>query len=56
MHEMIRINFRGYEVFPDVEITNRGDFSDRFLHIGMNLKQLFNTACQNNFLYAFGLR
>jgi hypothetical protein len=43
MHEMIKITFSGYEVFPNAEITDRGEFSHQFIQIGM---KTFHDACK----------
>jgi hypothetical protein len=40
---MIKVNFSGYQVFPNLEITNKGVFSDKFLQIGM---KTFHDACK----------
>ena len=43
MKNLIKLTFSSYEIFPDIEIMNRGVFSDRFLKIGI---KSFHDACR----------
>jgi len=43
MKNMIKVTFSSYEVFPDVEISSRGVFSDLFIDVGM---KTFHDACR----------